>query len=50
METENEAIALVSFFEGCGLTASRKGCVVKVSGEENFVAHLFDKFITTVLV
>lgn len=50
METENEAIALVAFFEGCGLTASRKGLVVKASGDENLLNHLFDKFITTVLV
>lgn len=48
--SENEAIALVTFFSDCGISASRKGLVVKATGELNLVAHLFDIFITNVLV
>ncbi len=48
--SENEAIALVTFFSDCGISASRKGLVVKATGEPNLVAHLFDIFITNVLV
>lgn len=47
---ETEAIALVTFFSDCGISASRKGLVVKANGEPNLVAHLFDIFIINALV
>ena len=50
MDNENEAIALVSFFCDCGLTASRKGNVVKVNGENALVSYLFNKFLTIALI
>lgn len=48
--SENEAIALVTFFSDCGISASRKGLVVKATGEPNLVGHLFDIFIINALV
>lgn len=50
MNTEDEAIALVKYFSDCGITASRKGKLVKASGEPNLVSHLFDIFIINALV
>ena len=47
---ENEAIALVSFFKECGISASRKGLVVKAEGDPKLVGHLFDIFIINALV
>lgn len=47
---ENEAIALVGFFTDCGISATRKGVVVKAKGEPKMVGHLFDIFILTALV
>ena len=47
---ENEAVALVTFFSECGISASRKGLVVKVVGEPKLVGHLFDIFIINALV
>ena len=49
-ENENEAIALVNFFGECGITASRKGNVVKATGEPKLVGHLFDIFIINALI
>jgi len=50
MANENEAIALVIFFNECGISASRKGMVVKATGEPKLVGHLFDIFIINALV
>jgi hypothetical protein len=50
MNNENEAIALVKFFTDCGLTASRKGNVVKASGDATLLSHLFNKFVTIALI
>jgi len=50
MANENEAIALVTFFNECGISASRKGMVVKATGEPKLVGHLFDIFIINALV
>ena len=50
MNNENEAIALVKFFTDCGLTASRKGNVVKASGDASLLSHLFNKFVTIALI
>ena len=47
---ENEAIALVTFFHECGISASRKGVVVKAVGEPKLVGHLFDIFVINALV
>lgn len=47
---ETEAIALVQFFNDCGISASRKGLVVKAVGEPKLVGHLFDIFIISALV
>jgi hypothetical protein len=47
---ENEAIALVTFFNDCGITASRKGLVVKATGEPSLVGHLFNIFVIKALV
>lgn len=47
---ETEAIALVTFFSECGISASRKGVVVKATGEPNLISHLFDIFIINALV
>lgn len=47
---ENEAIALVTFFNECGISASRKGLEVKAVGEPKLVGHLFDIFIINALV
>ena len=47
---ENEAIALVNFFNECGYTATRKGVVVKVSGEPNMINHLFEVFVINALI
>lgn len=47
---ENEAIALVAFFNECGISATRKGLVVKAVGEPKLVVHLFDIFIVNALI
>lgn len=47
---ETEATALVNFFNECGYTATRKGVVVKVSGEPKIVNHLFEIFVINALV
>ena len=50
LNSESEAIALVSFFSECGITASRKGAVVKASGDPSLLSYLFGKFVTIALV
>ena len=50
LDNENEAKALVSFFGDCGITASRKGNVVKAGGDTNLLAHLYEKFVTIALI
>lgn len=50
MDTENEATALVSYFATCGVSASRKGVIVKASGESKLLAYLYDKFVTIALI
>lgn len=50
MNNENEATALVTFFNECGISASRKGLVVKALGEPKLVGYLFDKFVTIALI
>ena len=50
MSNENEATALVSFFGECGVSANRKGNVVKAGGDENLLAYLYDKFVTIALI
>ena len=47
---ETEATALVNFFNECGYTTTRKGVVVKVSGEPKIVNHLFEIFVINALV
>lgn len=47
---ETEAVALVTFFNECGISASRKGVVVKAVGEPKLVGHLFDIFVINALV
>ena len=48
--SENEAVALVEYFEGCGFPASRKGLLVKVKGDTGIVNHLYEKFVTIALI
>ena len=50
MENENEATALVSYFNTCGISASRKGAVVKANGDSNLLAYLYEKFVTIALI
>ena len=50
MDNENEATALVSYFTNCGITASRKGVVVKANGEPKLLSYLYDKFVTIALI
>ena len=50
MNNENEAQALVSFFGECSVPASRKGNVVKVSGDEKLLAYLYEKFVMIALL
>ena len=50
MNTEDEAIALVKYFSDCGINASRKGKLVKASGEPSLLSYLFDKFVTIALI
>lgn len=50
MSNENEAAVLVSYFNDCGFSASRKGLVVKVIGEPALLGHLFNIFLTTALL
>ena len=50
MDNENEAIALVSYFKDCGITATHKGSVVKASGDTAMLAYLFNKFVTIALI
>ena len=50
MANEGEATALVNFFEDCGITASRKGCIVKANGDAHIVAYLYEKFVTLALI
>lgn len=47
---ENEATALVSFFTDCGISASRKGLVVKAVGEPSIIGYLYDKFVQLALI
>ena len=48
--SEIEALALVGFFSECGISASRKGLVVKAVGDPNLISHLFDIFIINTIV
>lgn len=50
LDNENEAIALVAFFGDCGITASRKGNVVKAGGDANLLGYLYEKFVTIALI
>lgn len=50
LNNENEAAALVSFFNECGVSASRKGNIVKASGEPNLLSYLFNKFVMIALI
>ena len=50
LDNENEAIALVAFFGDCGITASRKGNVVKAGGDTNLLGYLYEKFVTIALI
>lgn len=50
MGNEREATALVSYFADCGVSASRKGLVVKANGEPKLLSYLFDTFIKIALV
>lgn len=50
MNNEDEAIALVSFFGECGVTANRKGNVVKTTAEPSLVSYLYEKFVTIALI
>ena len=50
MDNEREAVALAGFFNDCGITASRKGLAVKVTGEPGLVGHLFNIFVIKALV
>ena len=49
-KNETEAIAIVNVFNEYGYTATRKGVVVKVSGEPKIVNHLFEIFVINALV
>ena len=50
MLNENEAMALVHFFLDCGVSASRKGNIVKANGDANLLAYLYEKFLTIALI
>ena len=50
MASVSEADALVAFFSDCGISATRKGCVVKASGDKSLVEGLFDKFVMIALI
>lgn len=50
LDNESEAIALVSYFGACGISANRKGNVVKASGDEKLLAYLYEKFVTIALI
>lgn len=47
---ESEATALVTFFSECGISASRKGAVVKATGDTQTLAYLYEKFVTIALI
>ena len=47
---ETEATALVTFFNECGISASRKGVVVKASGDTQLLSYLYGKFVTIALI
>lgn len=50
MDNENEAAALVTYFTNCGVSASRKGLIVKASGDSKLLSYLYDKFVTIALI
>lgn len=50
MLNENEAMALVHFFLDCGVSASRKGNIVKANGDANLLTYLYEKFLTIALI
>ena len=50
LDNESEAIALVRFFGECGISANRKGNVVKATGDTNLLAYLYEKFVTIALI
>ena len=47
---ESEATALVSFFNECGITANRKGNIVKANGDATLLEYLYGKFVTIALI
>ena len=50
MNNENEAIILVRFFDECGISANRKGNVVKANGDSTLLGYLYNKFLTIALI
>lgn len=50
MNNENEAIALLTYFGDCGITASRKGLNVKASGDATTLDYFYGRFVTLVLI
>lgn len=50
LDNESEAIALVNYFGACGISANRKGNVVKASGDDKLLAYLYEKFVTIALI
>ena len=50
LNTESEAVALIGFFSECGVSASRKGVVVKATGDPALLSYLFGKFVTIALI
>ena len=49
-ENDNEAIALVAFFNDCGYSTTRKGNDIKVKGDSTLLSYLYGKFVTIALI
>lgn len=50
MSNAAEADALIAYFHDCGISATRKGSIVKAAGDTNLVFYLYNKFVQIVLI
>ena len=50
MSNTTEAEALMSYLNDCGISARRKGNVVKADGDTNLVFYLYNKFMQIALI
>ena len=49
-ERENESIGFASYLCDCGVKCRRKGKKVYADGNKDYIVHLYEMFITMVLV